>query len=374
MPGRRRFGSLRKLPSGRWQARYTAPDGREHKAPTTFDTKGDADRWLAVEDAKIQRGEWKPPAAAHAEQVKKVAQTFASYADEVMDRRKLRATTRDLYAKLLKRINDTFGDSRLNAITPQEVHRWYISLASTPTTQANAYSLFRSILADAVADELIERNPCKVRGGSTKTRAKEPLALTGPELAAYLAAVPDRYKVPLLLAGWGGLRSGEVRGLRRRDLDLTAGVVRVEQQAVKVDGRWVVTRPKTAAGVRVVALPPSLLDGLRTWLKKQPVRGTDGLLFTNRAGDAPMAESTLWEGHTIGRDAIGKPDLTIHALRHTNLTLLAESGATVAELMAHAGHSTPSMALRYQHAQQQREMELAGRLDRLAQEPLVTIW
>jgi integrase len=60
--------------------------------------------------------------------------------------------------------------------------------------------------------------------------------LTVDQLTRYLAAVPEARRVPLLLAGWCGLRSGEVRGLRFRDLDLDSGVVHVRQAVVRRKG------------------------------------------------------------------------------------------------------------------------------------------
>jgi hypothetical protein len=56
------FGSLRVLPSGRHQARYTGPDGRQYKAPRTFDTHADAATWLTTVSADISRRLWEPPA------------------------------------------------------------------------------------------------------------------------------------------------------------------------------------------------------------------------------------------------------------------------------------------------------------------------
>lgn len=364
---RRTFGSVRKLPSGRFQARYIAPDKREHKAPTTFLTKGDADAWLAGQWANVQRGSWEPPAVVHEEKVAKVATRLGEYADEVLERRKLRETTVELYRKLLRTaILPTFGTKTLAEITPQQVQRWYAGMKSTPTKQANSYGLLKSIMKDAVEDDLIVANPCKVRGGSVKTRAKEPEVLTAAELRAYFAAIgnEDR-RVALMLAGWCGLRSGEVRGLRRRDLDLTEGVVRIEQQAVKVGSVHVLTRPKTDAGVRSVSIPPSLLPTLREWLSRQPMRGADGLLFAAPDGTSPLSQQTLRDAHVKGRDAIGKPGLTVHGLRHTSLTLLGQLGASVAELQARAGHTTATMALKYQHAAAQRDKDLAERMSAL---------
>ena len=57
-PKRRGFGRLRQLPSGRWQASYTGPDAKVHKAARTYATQTDAEGWLAAERRKIDLGAW----------------------------------------------------------------------------------------------------------------------------------------------------------------------------------------------------------------------------------------------------------------------------------------------------------------------------
>lgn len=364
---------MRQLPSGRFQARYIGPDGREHKAPTTFDARTDADGWLAVERARVIRGDWRPPQPEYDRHIEEVSLTLGAYVDEFLERRKLRPTTRELYAKLLGRIRPTFNADALDDITPQRVQRWYASMAATPTTQANAYSLLRTILAAAVEDDLLARNPCRVRGGSVKRRAREPETLqTISEVNAYLAAVPPRYRAALSLAVWLGLRSGEVRGLRRRDLDLDKAVVHVRQGAVKVKGSWTTAQPKTAAGIRDVAIPPHLVPQLRAWLQAHPPRPEGDLLFTARDGRTPLPDQTLRDAHRVAAQAVGRPALTLHGLRHSHLTIVAQAGATTAELMARAGHTAPTMALRYQHAASSRDQELAQKLSSLAEQGEIT--
>ncbi|MDQ1009493.1 hypothetical protein QFZ82_003978 [Streptomyces sp. V4I23] len=60
---KRRFGRIRKLPSGRYQARYLGPDGVDRPAPHTFATARDADDWLAEQQTEIRRGDWVDPDA-----------------------------------------------------------------------------------------------------------------------------------------------------------------------------------------------------------------------------------------------------------------------------------------------------------------------
>ena len=63
MSRRRGFGNVRKLPSGRWQARYWLPGGGHLAAPGTFATKAEANRWLATVEADRARGLWVDPRA-----------------------------------------------------------------------------------------------------------------------------------------------------------------------------------------------------------------------------------------------------------------------------------------------------------------------
>jgi hypothetical protein len=57
----RQFGNVRKLPSGRYQARYRGPDGKLRSAAQTFLRKSDAGRWLALKEGEIKRGDWLDP-------------------------------------------------------------------------------------------------------------------------------------------------------------------------------------------------------------------------------------------------------------------------------------------------------------------------
>lgn len=283
---KRTFGEISTLASGRYRARYRGPDGRRHSAPVTFLSRLDAEVWLATEDRRIGSGQWKPPTTTPPAEL-----TFDQYAKTSIGRRKLRPGTEALYQKLLRlAILPTFGDLDLKQITTAQVTAWYTSMATTPTQQANAYGLFKSIMKDAVDEELIDRNPARVKGGTQKRAAHDIEILTIDQLQRYIAALPAARRVPLLLAGWCGLRSGEVRGLRVRDLDLPAGVVHVRQAVVRLRGQLIIQPPKTTAGVRGVAIPPHLLPALRKWMTSQKNRDPNALLFP--AGDAVRPSTT----------------------------------------------------------------------------------
>jgi hypothetical protein len=65
-PGHRRFGNVRRLPSGRYQASYRGLDGLRKYAPDTFERKTDAERFLALVEVQLGSGDWANPAQAKA--------------------------------------------------------------------------------------------------------------------------------------------------------------------------------------------------------------------------------------------------------------------------------------------------------------------
>jgi integrase len=163
------------------------------------------------------------------------------------------------------------------------------------------------------------------------------------------------------------MRLGETLELRRRDVDLDAGIIRIRRAVVRVGGQLTVDTPKSTAGVRDVAIPPHLIERFREHLVRHTADGADGLLFSSSADPSRylQAKALYVDFHRV-REEIGRPDLRWHDLRHSGAVLAASTGATLAELMARLGHSTPQAAMRYQHAAQGRDIEVAAALSKLA--------
>lgn len=367
---RRSFGQLRRLPSKRWQAFYTGPDTALHYAPATFDTKMDAEAWL-VDERRIVASSWVPPADRHRLQVTSIA--LNSYAGPWLADRPLKPRTREHYQSLLDRqILPSLGDKPLKALTPVVIRSWHAELGTkTPTLRAHAYGLLRTILATAQHDGLITANPCHIRGAGNSKRVHKIKPLTLPEMETLVAAMPERLRLLVLLAAWCGLRFGELTELRRSDIDMKNGRIKVRRAVVHVDGKAMVGTPKSDAGIRDVAIPPHLIPMLKSHIADHAEFGRDGLLFP-AAGGGHLAPSSLYGRAPSGtrggwgfygaRAAAGRPDLRWHDLRHTGAVWAAATGATLAELMARLGHSTQGAALRYQHAAQDRDAEIAKRL------------
>jgi integrase len=362
--GRRRgFGNVRRLPSKRYQASYLGPDGHRHLAPTTFHTKGDAEAWLSLQSAAITEARWHPAPHSPAP-----LPAFGEYAHSWLAGRELKPRTRAEYARLLEVLIAAFGPTPLDEITPEAVKAWYSGWGQKrPAARAHAYSLLRTVLNTAVEEERLSGNPCRIRGAGRNPSRLGMRPATLDELTQIADAMPDRYKLMVHLAAWCALRFGELTELRRKDVDLPHGLIRVRRAVTWPDGQPHVGTPKSGAGTRDVTVPPHLLPQIRAHLATHAQRGADGLIFPNTDGHH-MHHGSLYKVYKPARAAAGRPDLRWHDLRHTGATLAAHAGATTRELMDRLGHSTASMAMRYQHIADDRPAEIARRLSALAEQ------
>jgi integrase len=452
--GRNSFGSIRKLPSGRYQARYSDDQMNRHTAPQTFASRRAAEDWLATVRADQVRGTWLAPQLGTV--------TLADYiADHLATRLDLAPKTRQVYAAILAGWIDQplvmppvdgrrartvhLGQVELGTLSVATIREWHAAAlhtaglraqerlerrrareirdatvhaartwarsqqisvpdtgrlpagllkawraagsppapipehlrdaaASPPSTVgraavAQAYRFLRTMCGHAVREGRILANPCELSGAGV-VRAATRVPATPQEIAALADAMPERYAAAVHLAAWSGLRAGELFGLARRHLDLTAGTVRVERAAVTcLNGSAPSLGPtKTDSSRRTVHLPPHLLPILTDHLERFTGSGPEALIFTTAANQIVPREARQ-AAFDRARRAVGRPDLRWHDLRHTGATLAAHAGASLSELMHRMGHSTVRAAMVYQHTDQDRDRDLARRLSLLANPP-----
>lgn len=357
MPGR--FGNVRTLPSGRHQARYTGPDGRQHSGPFTFNLKADAWLWLSEQELKVRRGQWVDPRAG--------TLTFGAYVEVWWKTKgRLAPSTRVLYEGFLSRhILPSFGRRRLNDIAPAAVKRWHteLSLGSlSRNSVAKIYRLLKEILGSALIDELIQRNPCMIPGGGTERVAERKFPAT-EQVLSIVEATPPRSRAFVVTAAFMGLRFGELAGLQRRHINPMHKTLKVEQQLVEVADKLQLRPPKTSAGRRTLRIPEEVLRVLEAHLTEFCQPGPDAFVFTTNEGN-------LVERHNF-RNRVWLPacrkagieGFRFHDLRHHAATLAATSGVSLKALMQRLGHSSPQAALIYQHASMKDEEQIVAHID-----------
>jgi integrase len=231
-------------------------------------------------------------------------------------------------------------------------------------TRAKAYRLLARILGAAMEAHYISVNPCSIRGAASDGTSEMRIA-TVEQVAAIAGQMPPRYRALVLVAAFGGLRWGELAGLRRKRIDLEAGTVTVAEQLVEVNGAFTIGPPKSAAGRRTVTLPAAVVAALAEHLANYTRDSPDTFVFLSSLGRHLRRSNfnrRVWQPAT---QAAGVEGLRVHDLRHTAGTLATAAGGSLRQVMHRLGHSTTVAAVRYQHVMAERDAAIARELNRL---------
>ncbi|WP_182878532.1 tyrosine-type recombinase/integrase [Mycobacteroides abscessus] len=389
----RQFGNIRKLPSGRYQARYPSPvDGSSTPAPTTFTTKKAAAAYLAEVQTDIERGRWKSAEQLAAEEAEAAAEragtlTIAQLGDVWMESIPSE-NHRVISASRLRRfINPELGDILVTELTRERCEKWHRDMEErlcpgAPTQRTRTYAALHAMLKLAVHMDLIAASPLRIKGLLVDRPAREPQTATPAEVDQLAAAMPPELSMFLQISAWCGLRLGEVNGLQIGDItvDRTTPcpllpVVRIQIRRHVVQGRGtgsmtIVPGSKATGRTESVVVPPHLHVALWKHIEKYARHVEPQWVFPGtRTVDMPVGPATVDRRWRIARGKCDMEHLIFHDLRRTSSTTAAMAGATVGELKERLRHRSSEAAERYIVAARGADAELAHRMSLHAANP-----
>lgn len=377
---RRAIGSIRKLPSGRFSASVNKY-GYRIPAPHTFDNYETADEWCYQVAKKLWRIKHTPGAHLKLSEPLYLSQqeiADATTSSETLDafgstwlknNTSLRERTRYDYQRILDKWLQIKVDGRIFSSYPMHkidnvlIRRWIdeVTKVASPSTADYSYRVLRAILNEAASQGIIKRAPAPIKRKQQISNTRPIIDVT--QLLVLASAVPLEYSLAVLIAGICGLRSGEIFGLRRKDVDLEARTITVEQAIVSVPGKGtIIGPPKTKSSVRTISYPDYLQSKMEVHLTHFTDPGTNALVFTTDE-DKPVTVEDRRKWWDEARAKAELPELHFHDLRHLAATLAAQHGASLAELQARLGHSTVSAAMRYQHATLDRDKAVSANIN-----------
>ncbi|MEA3218575.1 MAG: hypothetical protein QOJ19_4731, partial [Acidimicrobiia bacterium] len=229
-----------------------------------------------------------------------------------------------------------------------------------PATVHKVVQVLNKAVRAALEDRLIAVNPVD-RLPVPKIEREEMRFLSHEELAVLAAAIDPRYRAFVLLGGYGGLRLGEMQGLRWKRVDLLRRKVSVVEIFIDLRGHVSFGPPKTRASQRSVTLPRFVCEELSR-LADGPA-DPQALVFTSPDG-CPLCASSFRQ--RVWLPAVERADLghlRIHDLRHTAVSLWVAEGANPKQVAVRAGHTSVSVVLdRYGHLYPQHDDELLNAL------------
>jgi integrase len=379
----------------RWRAAgpVAMPDGTTKMARKRgFLTKKDGQAWLADQQSAGRKGEYVEPSR----------QRLGAYAREVVDGMRLKPQTKASYVKNIRLHLEPYAIAQLPLaqLTGQRLTAHYRQLETSgrkdhrageglsPRTVRYIHTIIHAVLAQAVRDGLLLRNPADAATPPSAREAKAPemFPWTEGQLAAFLdwaAGHSQHYALWHLLA-MTGMRRGEALSLRWRDIDLERGTVSVRRSAGMVryagEGAEMVEDDTKSSKPRVVDLDADTVAVLRAWKAE---RGSMALAL---AKPGALAFGTIEGEHRngehvsrqFGRDvercqaALGAeavPGIRLHDLRHTHATIMLLNGVPVHVVSQRLGHASPMVTLTiYAHVMPGNQRDAADTFARLVRE------
>ena len=369
---RRGFGSVktRELKSGArsYLASFINPDTGK-RVSRSFRSKMEANAWLGERRRDIRSGEFRSP-EEHQEVV-----TFADATEEHLQRLKTagrKGSTLYTYSSKLRYPLEKLGDKDLGELSCDDIEAYCLQTSKDlkPGAAANALNVTRAVLRWAAKRGYMDASELNRVTWPVFDPVKDPerrQVATPEEVKELAAAMPERLRLAVLLGAWCSMRMGEVCGLQRADFtnldNPPLATVRIVRQTnSKMRGAY--TDLKTKAGRREISIPPALVpvikQHLSTWVAKAPTAP----VFPRTTDPAkPVHHNTVRSAFERAREQLDMGWFVFHDLRHTGLTIFAQQGATLAELLERGGHVDVEVALHYQHATIERDRKLTAKMD-----------
>ena len=343
------MGSVRQRSDGRWEARYTTPDGRQRSIYAK--SEAEVTKKLRGQLHDMDTGKWSEPSKII---VSNWLETWLTdYQGHNAERTvlKYRCIVENHFTPLL-------GKMKMTSVLPMHIRRVVNNLQSSglaPVTIKNYIRILGASFQCAIDAGIIKENPVD----GVKLPRVSPTKFTiidRADIPAFTAAAQNTpYANELLLMLYTGLRVGEMRGLRWSDCDLEIGTMDVERQLHPINHDMKRFSPPKYGEVRTIHLADDAIEVLRNQRKHQSEQRlaaggweddevTADLVFRLSNGN-PHNDRTIYKAVRAVGEAIGKPKLHPHDLRHSYAIAALRSGIDVKTVQHNLGHKTAQMTL-----------------------------
>lgn len=334
---------LRKLKDGKvqhtYQVRWRDPSGV--RKSQNFRSRALADDFATKIEGQKQKGEYRDPTLGRRE---RLGEFYRSRWLPWAERRLSPSTIKLMTDHWRLYVGPAFAKRKLASLTKLDLQTFLQATAqeATPYQAETSLRLLRSILGAAVEDGLLAHS-IALDVKAPKRPPRKVRFLSAEQVGRLVAAHPEPWRAFVLVAAYGGLRFGELAGLRIRHADFLRRKVLVEEAIVEAGGK-LHQRPTKSGKARTVTLPAFVMDALADRVDRWPPNA-DGLIFTDDNG-GPLWRSNFYKRvwwPSLKRAGIGH--LRFHDLRHTSAALAIAHGAHPKTIQMRLGHHSAAFTL-----------------------------
>lgn len=260
-----------------------------------------------------------------------------------------------------------FKKRKISQITPKDIINWQNEMINYRDVKGKPYSpvylktlhnQLSAIFNHAVKYYGLRENPAAKVGNMGKSKSREMLFWTKEEYLKFAEVMMDKpiayYAFEVLY--WCGIREGELLALTTADFDFTKGTVSITKSYQRINGRDIITPPKTEKSNRIIKMPKFLCEEMQDYLKSLYGIEPDERIF-------PITKNYLHREMDRGSAQAGVKRIRIHDLRHSHVSLLIEMGFSAVAIADRVGHESIDITFNYAHLFPSRQTEMADKLD-----------
>lgn len=260
-----------------------------------------------------------------------------------------------------------FGNRKINEIVTKDVIAWQNELLAyrdekhkpySPTYLKTLHNQLSAIFNHAVRFYDLRSNPAAKAGNMGSEESKEMLFWTKEEYQKFAEVMMDKpisyYAFQMLY--WTGVREGELLALTPADFDFERGTVKINKTYQRLNGRDVITPPKTKQSNLTIQMPEFLCEEMKEFFGMQYGLKKKDRIFT-------INKSYLHREMDRGAKAAGVKRIRIHDLRHSHISLLIDMGFSAVAIANRVGHKSVEITYRYAHLFPSKQKEMASKLN-----------
>lgn len=247
---------------------------------------------------------------------------------------------------------------KLNAELKEKGFMTISGRVNSPVYLKTIHNQLSAIFNHAVRYYNLKENPCQKAGSMGKKKNREMLFWTKEEYLKFADAMMDKpmsyYAFEMLY--WTGIREGELLALTPADFDFEKRTVTINKSFQHLNGRDIITSPKTEKSNRTIQLPKFLCDEMQDYLKMLYDVGLEDRMF-------PVTKSYLHREMDRGAKEAGVKRIRIHDIRHSHVSLLIDMGFSATAIADRVGHESIDITYNYAHLFPSKQAEMADKLD-----------